>query len=82
MTLINPGSAIVNKIKQKKETPYQLDITPKVNRQDIEKFKQEFADIESFTHKKYSDIADMTNGTTGNPKYWDQLDEENFLEIL
>ena len=29
--------------------------------------------------KKYSDIADMTNGTTGNPKYWDQLDEENFL---
>lgn len=32
--------------------------------------------------KKYSDIADMTNGTTGNPKYWDQLDEENFLEIF
>ena len=66
MTLINPGSAIVNKIKQKKETPYQLDITPKVNRQDIEKFKQEFADIESFTHKKYSDIANGAKEATNS----------------
>ena len=66
MTLINPGSVIVNKIKQKKETPYQLDITPKVNRQDIEKFKQEFADIESFTHKKYSDIANGAKEATNS----------------
>lgn len=57
LNLFTPGSWMVDKIKKPKEEYYQLPIRSMINQQEIDNFKQDFADIESFTHKKYSDIA-------------------------
>lgn len=60
MNLFTPGSWMIDKIKRPKEEYYQIPITPVVNQQKLDELKNNYADLNSTTHKMFSDIVNET----------------------